>query len=208
MRGMTVKQDSIEALITSAKTGDRAAFDELLEAHSIPLPAWIRTRVGDRIRRRVEVEDVVQETQLRAFQSIERFTWRGKDSFHRWLCTIAQHLIWNASQKRSTDDVELAIDIPDSGVSPSRRLQRDERFDRLEQSIQRLSPDERQVIRLSRIEKLKLREIAVRMNRSELGVKSLLSRALRKLKESFGDTESLHLPDRGLSLGGSSHDDA
>ena len=48
------------------------------------------------------------------------------------------------------------------------------------------------------IEGLKIKEIAERMNRSPAAVKQLLSRALVKLKASFGETESLHLPDREL----------
>ena len=39
-------------------------------------------------------------------------------------------------------------------------------------------------------------EVAARMNRSENAVRLLLARAAMKLRESFGDTESLHLPDR------------
>ena len=48
------------------------------------------------------------------------------------------------------------------------------------------------------MEGLKVREIAERMGRSESAVKNLLFKATKKLKESFGDTESLNLPDRSL----------
>ena len=43
-------------------------------------------------------------------------------------------------------------------------------------------------------EKFTLREAAEQMNRTPNAVMKLLTRALTKLKESFGDTESLHLP--------------
>ena len=72
---------------------------------------------------------------------------------------------------------------------------RDERLERLERSLQVLKPDEREAVRLSRLEGLRTKEIAERLEKSESAVKSLLFRALRKLKESFGDTESLHLPE-------------
>jgi len=49
---------------------------------------------------------------------------------------------------------------------------------------------------MSRIDGLKIREIAARTDRSVDAVKQLILRGLRSLKRHFGDTESLHLPDR------------
>ena len=47
-------------------------------------------------------------------------------------------------------------------------------------------------------------EVAKRMNRSRQAVRQMLWRALLKLKAAFGDTESLHLPQRSLKEDGSS----
>ncbi len=74
--------------------------------------------------------------------------------------------------------------------------------------LQKIAPvdvvahDHREVIQLARIEKLPFREIAARMHRSPGAVKLLLLRALRELKQRFGETESLHLPDRSLKCEG------
>jgi RNA polymerase sigma factor (sigma-70 family) len=81
-------------------------------------------------------------------------------------------------------------------------LRREERFERLEKSLQSLSPDHREVILLARIEGLQIAAIAERLGRSKSAVKSLLLRALKELKRSFGDTESFHLPDRSLRRDG------
>ncbi len=82
-------------------------------------------------------------------------------------------------------------------------MQREERFERLEKALDGLSRDHREVIHLCRIEGLPFQEAARRMNRSADAVKMLLSRALEELKGKFGDTQSLHLPDRKLrSKGG------
>ena len=207
-----MQQESVEALVQRAKAGDRSAFDELFETHADRLRMLIRSRLGAKLRRSVDVEDLFQETQLRAFGGIDRFTWIQEDSFHRWLATIAQHLIWSASQKRSTNDIRLVADPAVNEVSPSRRMRREERFDRLDDALQRLRPDEREAVRLARIKGLKVKEVAERMKRPEPTVKSLIARSLRKLRESFGETESLHLPDRFLSSdesreGGRDNDD-
>ena len=69
-----------------------------------------------------------------------------------------------------------------------------------------LSPDYRTVIQLARIEGLKVREIAKRMGRSESAVKNLLLRAMKQLRDTFPDTESLGLPQQ-RSLGGEDRGD-
>jgi DNA-directed RNA polymerase specialized sigma24 family protein len=69
-----------------------------------------------------------------------------------------------------------------------------------------LKTDEREAVTLSRIEGLKMKEIAERMGRSPAAVKMLLFRGLKQLKKSFGDTESLHLPERSLDPGEVNHD--
>lgn len=104
------------------------------------------------------------------------------------------------SQKKSLDRLQLTTDVPARDATPSKEVRRNERFDRLEEAINRLSPDQREALKLARLEGVKVREIAVRMNRSTKAVYALLSRALVELKESFGDTESLHLPDRILEV--------
>ena len=85
-----------------------------------------------------------------------------------------------------------------SHTSPSRGLRRAERLERLKDALRDLKPEQREAIELAKIDGLKVREIAARMNRSEVAVKQLLSRGLRRMKKTFGDTESLHLPDQGL----------
>lgn len=196
MKEIVVTQESEESLASSARAGDRSAFEVLLDLHRVHLERWVESRIGPKLRARIDVEDVVQETQLRAFESIGRFTWRGPDSFFRWLCVIAQHLIWNASKKRSGRDSRLVVEPPDSAVTPSTTLRRQERFDRLEQSMRGLKTEEREAVQLSRIDGLRVKEVAKRMKRPEPTVRSLIARALKKLRDSFGDTESLHLPDQ------------
>ena len=85
--------------------------------------------------------------------------------------------------------------------SPSKALRREERLSRLEKALDSLSPEQREVIALVRIEGLKIKEAAGKMNRTPNAAMKLLTRALKKLKDIFGDTDSLHLPPRGLAAG-------
>ncbi len=202
MRVLIMTQDRLRDLLARAQGGEREAFDRLIEEYRGRLEDWVRGQVGPRLRARVDAEDIVQDACLRAFESIARFSWRHDDSFFQWLCTIARHLIWNASQRRSTGELSLSIDPPRSSATPSTVLRREERFHRLERALRDLSPEERDVVRLARIDGLTAREIAQRIGRPEPTVRSLLARALRKVRDSFGETRSLHLPDRQLDFGG------
>ena len=118
----------------------------------------------------------------------------------RFLAPPAQNVIFRASRKTRPGRLRLEHDIEADYVSPSRGLRREERLGRLQQALDRLSSDHRQVIMLARIRRLQVREIAGRMKRSENAVKKLLARALDELRKEFGDTESLNLPDVGLDL--------
>ena len=92
----------------------------------------------------------------------------------------------------------LECEPPGDEPSPSRSMRRGERFDRLEAALDNLSPDQRQVVELARLRGMPIKEIASRMQRSPDAVSHLLSRALKNLKETFGDTESLALPARSF----------
>ena len=196
------EEDQSRDLIEKARWGDRAAFDRLM-AHLQPrLKGLIEARLGDRLQGHVEADDLVQEVTLKALQSIKRFQDQGEGSFLRWLGGIAEHLILDlADPRRRRPQVGIQGDHRASGLSPSRVMRREERFDRLQEALERLSPEHREVIRLVRIEGFSREEVARRMHRSPGAVAQLLWRALKSLKVTFGDTESLHPPQRSLERG-------
>ncbi len=193
-----VTDNSIEDLVASAQAGDRDAFQAIVERFQARLENQIRSRMGAAARATVEVEDVLQETFTDAFESIKKLKWQGEECFYRWLGSIAEHLIWAAVQKKAKSPLKLELDVPAKETSPSKNVRRNERFDRLENALNKLSEDHRKVIVLARLERLGINEVARRMGRSSNAVKKLLARALLEMRQSFGDTESLHLPDRFL----------
>ena len=67
-----------------------------------------------------------------------------------------------------------------------------------QEALDALPPDHREVLVLSRLEGLAAEEIARRMGRTPNAVYHLIVRALALLRERFGATESLLLPDRPL----------
>jgi RNA polymerase sigma-70 factor, ECF subfamily len=186
-------------LIARARAGDREAFDLVAERLRERLAAFIATRLGDHLERLVEIDDVLQETYLRALKSLDRFEEGGEEGFFRWLCGIALHVIQESARRGGREWI-LPVDFeaPGKGTAPEKRSQRDERFDRLQEALDGLTPDHRKVIVLARIERLPIKEVARQMDRTPEAVTQLLWRALQNLKKHFGTTDSFSLPARKL----------
>jgi RNA polymerase sigma-70 factor (ECF subfamily) len=197
MNALMEAQDSPRALFAKAQAGDRGAFDALVAKYQARLATLARLRLGRDLRGHVEVEDVLQDALLRAFLSLPEASFESEQTFFGWLARILEHVIVDLARRRAArPESRLDREVADSAVSPSRGLRREERFARLERALDDLGPDDREVIILARIQGLSLKEIAGRMRRSHAAVAQLLTRALRKLRACFGNTESLHLPDR------------
>lgn len=202
MQTVMVSDNTIQSLLDKAKNGDAKAFGVLYEEYRARLAGLVHSRMGPGLQEHVEVNDVLQETFTRAFASLLKFEWQGEDSFIRWLGGIAENVLRKAaSVPGSKLRVRVRGNVADSGVSPSRALRRDERMNRLQESLEKLTPAQREVQRLVRIEGLKLKEVASHTNRTVEAVQQLLLRGLRQLRKHFGDTESLHLPERQLDFG-------
>ena len=188
-------ENTIGDLLDRVRRGVPGAFEALVQPYRGRLEAVIRARLGRYLQQKVDAEDVLQEVLLRAFKGLSRFRNEREDSFFVWLSGIATYVICEIARREkrqliTLEDATAASEEP----PPSTTLRRNERFDRLDAALARLSPEHRQVILLARIDRLPLKDVAHRMGRTPRAASQLLLRALRKLKESFGSTDSLHLP--------------
>ena len=186
----------MEDLLQRAKAGARAAFEEVFLEHRNQLGSVVFFRLGAVAGGKVEIEDILQETSVRALESLGRFEWKGKESFFAWLRTIAEHVILEvAAREKRRPTVALDSQAAAHDTAVSRQVQREERFERLRQALDSLSPDHRKVILLAKIQRVPVKDIALQLGCSPDAVSNMLARALARLRESFGDTDSLHLPD-------------
>jgi len=83
-------------LVARVQQGDRTAFDLLVHKYQRRIMRLIASMVGDA----AEVEDVAQETFIKAWRSLPQF--RGDSSFYSWLYRIAINSArsWQASSMR------------------------------------------------------------------------------------------------------------
>ena len=208
-----VPDDATRHRIQAAKAGDRQAQDHLFRAQEESLRVFLGSQVGAALGARTDVEDLLQETFLRACRSFGSFHGKSERELRGWLSTIASHVVTDRARELRAQKADvrrevslsmlgenesqpgvarIALESPTS--SPSRILRREERWERLSSAISALSPYHREVIRLARIEGLPMKEVAIRMGRSEKAASMLLVRAQRELRSIFGETESLSLP--------------
>ena len=88
-----------------------------------------------------------------------------------------------ARDPRRERAIKTDLPVADRRTGPVTSADRKDRLLLLEQALERLSSDHREVILLARIEKLTAKEVGKRMDRSENAIHLLLGRALRRLAQ-------------------------
>lgn len=199
-----MEPDRLNDLIQKAKGSDEAALNELIRLYMDRLHEFIRSELGEKLRQRLESQDVMQQVYLDALMSITQFVDRGHDSFFAWLKRIAINRICDVDRKsfqtvkrgnevRAADlgndasMIRLLDNISGSITSPSGAVHFADRIRMLQTAMDSLSYDHREVIRLRYIHQLSVAETAQKMDRSERAVRSLCVRALIRLRENLGD---------------------
>ncbi len=192
--GRASAPDSTAEILTRARRGDDAARDALFARHETRLRLFVRYRLGRVLARRVEVDDVVQETQLRAIAGLHRFDGGGEGDFFRFLRTLARHVIADIaraarSQKRSARLVRLDRSdwsragasegaVASRGSGPLTRALAAEQALTLELAYEALPSDYRRVIALRQFEGRPAREVGAALGSTEGAVHALYRRAL------------------------------
>ena len=185
---------AIETRIEQATHGDPVAVDELLEQLLPGLRAFVRLRAGHVLLGLESSADLVQSTCRDVLENLGRFEHGGADGFRRWLyCTatrkIADRYQHYRSEKRDIGR-EQAVEGPlltSTDPTASQHAVAVEQQARIEAALRCLPPDYAEVIALARFAGLSHREIAAEMGRTEVAVRSLLSRALADLAGQLDD---------------------
>ena len=169
-------------LIARWKGGDQRAATLLVERHAVAV-----TRFAASVGARGDVQDVVQDTFVRAFASMDSF--RGESSLRTWLFTIARRLLLDLrrSERRRGEQVEVKdndavteYDSLDSMVADESRM-------RMHAAVSRLSKTQREVFLLRVNEGLSYREIADVAGTTEGAARVHYHNAMRVIKEYLHD---------------------
>jgi RNA polymerase sigma factor (sigma-70 family) len=159
--------DPLGPLIERATRGDCGAVEGLLALQLPALRAFVRLRVGPKLRARESASDLVQSVCREILENADRYDFRGAESFKRWLFTTALRVVRNKGKYWAREKRDLR-----------REALAKEEVERFERAFESLSEDHQEAISLSRIVGLPHQEIAEQMGRTEAAVRQLLHRAL------------------------------
>ena len=169
---------SEDALIRRAQALDPGALAELYDRHFDGIYRYLYTRV----RHQADAEDLTEQVFLKMVDSIQRYRPRGV-AFSSWLYRIADNLLVDRYRRAGREAVELSADVQDGRpqADPAMMAQNSEDRRRLMQAIERLTPEQQQIITMRFIDGLDVEEIARLTHRRPGSIHSMQHRALASL---------------------------
>ena len=185
-------------LVARWKAGEQRAATLLVERHASAIARFVSS-----IGARTDVDEVVQDTFVRAFASLDGF--RGDSSLRTWLFTIARRLVLDrrrAARRRGEHvevqegDVATEYDALDGVVADDDHQREDTGQDgvvadetqvRMRRAMAALTPTQREVFVLRVSEGLSYREIADAVDTTEGAARVHYHNAMRAIKEFLDD---------------------
>jgi RNA polymerase sigma-70 factor, ECF subfamily len=170
------------ALINRWKAGDQRAASEIVSSHAEAL-ARFAVSSGER----EDIEELVQDTFVRAFGSLDAF--RGDSSLRSWLFTIERRLMLDRrrAERRNRGMVALTEASAGTEYDALDGLLAEEVGDRLRRAVEELSPMQKQVFSLRVVEGLSYKEIAELVGSSEGAARVHYHNAMKAVKECLHD---------------------
>jgi RNA polymerase sigma-70 factor (ECF subfamily) len=176
--------DLEEALVRSARRGDRAAFEELVRRTSRLVFARLYLETGDTHR----AEDLLQETLLTAFKSLRSLT--DVRSFRPWILRIAQNVAIDAA--RRDNRVKRAAPLPanpatlpkiaDIGPTPEAEAAREELRGQVLAALRSMPEEYRLALTLRYIGGADYDSICTQLGLTNGSLRGLLQRGLKLLR--------------------------
>lgn len=157
--------------VAAARGGDPRAFALLVSRHE----RRVFRLVGRFFRRREDVDDLAQETFLRAWGKL--VSYRGDAPFEHWLTRLCLNLCYQTLRRKRPHEVGLES----VGEMAARRDDPDAAID-AERLLARLDPRDRFVLLLLDGEGWSTSEIAQRLGWTRVNVKVRAHRARKKLR--------------------------
>lgn len=185
------EKDEDMDIVARCRRGSREAFDILVEKYYRKIYNLAYRFVGDS----EEANDLAQEIFAAAYQNLKKF--RGDAKFSTWLFQIATNRGKNkfkylkrrgffANRGHAEGDEErepLQREIPDTSPNPEAALAGKQIQKIVQDAINELEPDHKEIVILRDIEGFSYDEIAKMLNLPEGTTKSRLHRARMVVKE-------------------------
>jgi len=173
-----LEPDSSEthALLEQARSGDRRSIDRLFGLHSAYLRRVVVLRLDQRVLRRLDPSDILQETQLEALRRLPDYLDRRPMPFRLWLRKTAHERLLVAHRQHvgaARRSVGREVPLPDrssldlarrllaAGPAPGQEMDRRDLARRVRRAMGVLSEADREVVLMRAFEGLSNQEVAV-----------------------------------------------
>ncbi|MFN3192201.1 MAG: sigma-70 family RNA polymerase sigma factor [Aureliella sp.] len=201
--------EQTQELLSGARDGDSHAVDQLLDRHRDSLRRMIGMRLDQKIMRRVDVSDVVQDVLVEANRRLTDYLANPVMAFHLWIRQIAKdriidaHRRHRASAKRSIDreqpmaaagpvdqsTIELAAQLCDPELTPAAAATQRELAIHVQGAIELLDDRDREIILMRHYEQLSNQDIAQTLELTEPAASMRYLRALKKLRKKLDELD-------------------
>lgn len=172
----TAKAESADAeWVQAARSGDRAAFAQLVRQHESTVLRVARRLLMDPH----DAQDAAQDVFVRLYDHLDRFD--EQRPLTPWLYRITVNVCRSQARKRSRRSAAEREAVRDAATHQSNAAATDA-ADWLERGLARLSPRERAALVLRDLEGLTATEAAEAMRCAPVTVRTLAARARLKLK--------------------------
>lgn len=177
-------------LIHRARAGSIEATNALFARYGQKLLSLIRLRMGPSLRRRLESQDVLQHTMIKAYERLDQFQGGGETSLMAWFGAIARNEIRDQAKFFGRGGRDFGRDVPlDVAVGEIHETLRTEvsrlhllaQARMLETAIESLDESHKEVILLRRFEELSFPQIGEHLGKSPDACRMLYSRAMASL---------------------------
>ncbi|MBV8550646.1 MAG: RNA polymerase sigma factor [Acidobacteriaceae bacterium] len=181
---MSVNNSAFEtrelALIGQICAGEAENFECLIQPHI----GMLRSMVARMVFNTFDVEDVMQQTLLKAYTNLHTF--RFASTFRTWLISIAVNEVRQYRRQRFSMQPpsyleEASLQVLDHSDTPSRAMERKESARLIHSTLEKLPPKYRIVIELLALRGLSTAETADQLKVSINCVKSRYFRARRRI---------------------------
>ncbi len=200
------ESDQTQELLNAAKDGNKVAIDDLFGRHRDSLRRLVAMRIDQKILRRVDVSDVVQDVLVEANRRLKDYLENPVMSFHLWIRQIAKdrmidaHRRHRGSAKRSIDreqamsagvvdqsTVDLMAQLTDQELTPAEAATRQELAQQLRTAIEKLDDRDQEIIFMRHFEQLSNQEVAQVLKLTEPAASMRYLRALKRLRSALDE---------------------
>jgi RNA polymerase sigma-70 factor, ECF subfamily len=203
---MNCESSETNRLLEQASRGDPQVLETLLVRHRQRLRRMVALRLDQRLRKRIDPSDVIQEAYMEASARLASYLRSPTMPFFLWLrfltgqklVTLHRHhlgvrmrdvdqeVAFRPGSFPEASSAALAAHFLAHGTSPSEAAIRAEMRERVRRALDSMTPLDREALALRHFEQLSRSEIAVVLGISEAAAGKRYIRALEKLKQILG----------------------